>query len=52
MPTAGHIAAPTVRPPATVNVQQASGVTLLGIGVLAVGTAASRVTVHATAVEP
>lgn len=34
----------------TVNVQQAGGVTLLGIGVLAVGTPAAGVTVHAHAV--
>lgn len=34
----------------TVNVQMSTGVTLLGIGVLAVGAAASGVTVHAQAV--
>ncbi|MGF0163058.1 hypothetical protein ACQRET_03310 [Streptomyces koyangensis] len=34
----------------TVNVQQSTGVTLLGIGVLAVGAAAAGVTVHAQAV--
>jgi hypothetical protein len=33
----------------TVHVLQASGVTLLGIGVLAAGTNAAGVTVHATA---
>lgn len=36
----------------TVNVQVSAGVTLLGLGVLAVGVAASGVTVHATAREP
>ncbi|GAA2946013.1 MULTISPECIES: hypothetical protein [Streptomyces] len=35
----------------TVNVQASTGVTLLGIGVLAVGAAASGVTVHVHAVE-
>ncbi|MFJ2882477.1 hypothetical protein [Streptomyces sp. NPDC087272] len=35
----------------TVHVDQSTGVTLLGIGVLAIGSAAAGVTVHATAVE-
>ncbi|MFJ6565595.1 hypothetical protein ACIQMV_38300 [Streptomyces sp. NPDC091412] len=34
----------------TVNVQASAGVTLLGIGVLAVGTAAAGIVVHAHAV--
>ncbi|MER6975696.1 hypothetical protein [Streptomyces carpinensis] len=36
----------------TANVQVAAGVTLLGLGVLAVGAPASGVTVHAHAVAP
>ncbi len=36
----------------TINVQQSASVTVLGLGVLAVGTAASGVTVHCIAVEP
>ncbi|WP_228995216.1 hypothetical protein [Streptomyces sp. DH8] len=36
----------------TVTVLAAAGVTLLGIGVLAAGTPASGITVHAQAVEP
>ncbi|MDX3069626.1 hypothetical protein PV518_47195 [Streptomyces sp. ND04-05B] len=36
----------------TVNVLQSASVTVLGIGVLAVGTPASGVTVHATATAP
>jgi hypothetical protein len=36
----------------TVNVLASAGVTLLGIGVLAVGTPAAGVTVHAHAVAP
>jgi hypothetical protein len=36
----------------TVNVLQAAGVTVLGIGVLASGTPAAGVTVHATATAP
>ncbi|NDK24647.1 hypothetical protein FSY75_09195 [Streptomyces sp. TR1341] len=36
----------------TVHVDQSAGVTLLGIGVLAVGTNAAGVTVHCTATAP
>jgi hypothetical protein len=36
----------------TVNVQASAGITLLGLGVLAVGAPAPGVTVHATAVQP
>ncbi|MFF4900428.1 hypothetical protein [Streptomyces sp. NPDC001068] len=36
----------------TVNVQAAAGITLLGIGVLAVGAPAAGVTVHAHAAAP
>ncbi|PWI06529.1 hypothetical protein DIZ27_32835 [Streptomyces sp. NWU339] len=36
----------------TVNVQAAAGVTLLGLGVLAVGAPAPGVVVHATATAP
>ncbi|MET7809750.1 hypothetical protein ABZT26_02685 [Streptomyces sp. NPDC005395] len=46
-----RVAANTARQ-TTVNVQATTGVTLLGIGVLALGTAAAGVTVHATATAP
>lgn len=36
----------------TVHVDQTNGLTLLGVGVLAIGTNAAGVTVHATATEP
>lgn len=36
----------------TIHVDVSTGVTLLGIGVLALGAAASGVTVHVTATEP